>query len=109
MRQQREESLRRQGRDADQLQRLGMARLSALVQRDPQTGQPRLDPSVSPRDAVAVYKLGLELEDRLSETSHAGSPEDLAMAQVSRMATEELRELLELARERADEDPGGVR
>ena len=103
----RREALERQARDAEQLQRLGMARLARLVSRDPATGEPQLDPNVSPRDAVAVYRLGLEIADRLE--SAGGEKDDnegnVVSDQLSRMATEELQLLLSLARERAGKEP----
>ncbi|HUT75513.1 MAG TPA: hypothetical protein VM221_11860 [Armatimonadota bacterium] len=106
LRQQREEALRRQARDADQLQRLAMARLSGLIHRDSETGEVRLDDSVRPRDAVAIYKWGVELEDRITEAPSAATVEDATEQQLKRMSTEQLRELLALSRERAGEDVG---
>ena len=105
LRQQREESLRRQARDSDQLQRLAMARLSGLIRRDPASGEVSLDPGVTPRDAVTIYKLALELEDRLMGTSQAQPyDEDVTEQQLRRMSTEQLRELLALSRERAGDE-----
>jgi len=105
LRQQREESLRRQARDSDQLQRLAMARLSGLIRRDPATGEVNLDPGVTPRDAVTIYKLALELEDRLMGTSQEQPcEEDISEQQLRRMSTEQLRELLALSRERAGDE-----
>jgi len=105
LRQQREESLRRQARDSDQLQRLAMARLSGLIRRDPASGEVSLDPGVTPRDAVTIYKLALELEDRLMGTSQAQPyEEDVTEQQLRRMSTEQLRELLALSRERAGDE-----
>ena len=104
LRQQREESLRRQARDADQLQRLAMARLSGLVHRDRETGEVRLDDSVRPRDAVAIYKWGVELEDRITGRAEAKAPEDVTEQELKRMTTEQLREFLALAKERAGDE-----
>lgn len=105
LRQQREESLRRQARDADQLQRLAMARLGGLIRRDPASGEVSLDPGVTPRDAVTIYRLALELEDRLTGTSQAQPcEEDMTEQQLRRMSTEQLRELLALSRERAGDE-----
>ena len=103
LRQQREESLRRQARDADQLQRLGMAGLSRLIHRDPVTGEARLDETVKPRDAVAIYKFGVELEDRITQTAPAEPAEDISERELKRMSTEQLHQLLALAKERSEQ------
>ena len=104
LRQQREESLQRQARDAEQLQRLGMARLSGLISRDPETGEVRLDPSVTPRDAVTIYKWGVELGDRITGRAETAEPEDVTEQHLRRMSTEQLHELLALATERAGQE-----
>ena len=101
LRRQREESLQRQVRDAQQLQRLGMARLSGLITRDPETGEVRLDPSVTPRNAVAIHKWGVELEDRITGRAETAAPDDLTERELKRMTTEQLHELLALVKERA--------
>jgi len=104
LRRQREESLQRQARDAEQLQRLGMARLSGLISRDPETGAVRLDSSVTPRDAVTIYKWGVELEDRITGRAETAEPEDVTEQHLRRMSTEQLHELLALATERAGQE-----
>jgi len=104
LRRQREELLQRQARDAEQLQRLGMARLSGLISRDPETGEVRLDPSVTPRDAVTIHKWGVDLGDRITGRAETAEPEDVTEQHLRRMSTEQLHELLTLAAERAGQE-----
>jgi hypothetical protein len=97
----RREALERQARDAEQLQRLGMARLARLVSRDPTTGEPQLDTSVTPKDAVAVYRLGLEIARQLPAGPEAAPEETADQEEIRRMTDQELRRLIALAKERA--------
>ncbi len=100
----REEALRRQAQDADNLQRLAMAKLGRLVRRDPATGEPQLDPSVTVQDAVRVYRLGLEIERTLPSGPEAAPEEAADQKELKRMTDEELRRLIALAKERAGTD-----
>lgn len=68
LRQRRRAACERQARDAEQLQRLGMARLASLIKRDPDTGELTLDEKVSAHDAMAAYKLGLDIQRALVRT-----------------------------------------
>jgi len=104
LRRQRQESLERQSREIDQLQRLAMARFAALVRRDAQTGENTLDPSITPRDALAILKFVVEQQDRLAQTTPAEPAEDLTERELRRMTTEQLHELLALVKERAGQD-----
>jgi len=103
LRRQREQSLRRQAKDADQLQRLAMARLSGLIHRDDRTGELTLDPGITSRDAVAIYKFGVGLEDRITQAAQAQPTEDVSDRELKRMSTEQLYELLALAKERSEQ------
>lgn len=103
LRRQREQSLRRQAKDADQLQRLAMARFSGLIHRDDRTGELTLDPGVTPRDAVTIYKFGVELEDRIAQAAQAQPAEDVSDRELKRMSTAQLYELLALAKERSEQ------
>ncbi len=103
LREARQESLQRQARDADRLQRIAMARFGKLVRRDPDTGELTLDPEVSVSDAVRVYKLGLDI-DRARTTAKSPEPETEDDDELRRMGDEQLRELIALAKERAGQD-----
>jgi len=104
-RQVRQQSLQRQVQDADRLQRLGMARLGKLVQRNPQTGELELDPGVGVQDAVRIYKLGLDIERSLPGASETAPAEEVEGSELQRMSDEELRQLIALARQRVKTQP----
>lgn len=95
-------------RDADQLRRLAMAKLSSLVIKDPATGQVSLDPAVTARDAVAVYRLHLALmgvkDGEGSGSAKSGEPRS---PYLSSLSDEELRAYLEALRARIQEPEGG--
>ncbi len=105
VRQVRQQSLQRQVQDADRLQRLGMARLGKLVQRNPQTGELELDPGVGVQDAVRIYKLGLDIERSLPGASETAPAEEVEESELQRMSDEELRQLIALARQRVKTQP----
>lgn len=99
----RQQALQRQAQDADRLQRLAMAKLGRLVRRDPDSGELALDPEVSVQDAVRIYKLGLDIERSLVATDAADPQGEEQDDELKRMSDEELRQLIELARGRADQ------
>ena len=105
LRQARQESLQRQAGDADRLQRLAMARLGKLVQRNPQTGELELDSEVSVQDAVRIYKLGLDIERSLPGAPESAPGEEVEEHELKQMTDEELRQLIALARQRAKAQP----
>lgn len=106
VRRQREESLRRQARDADRLQRLAMAKLGTLVRRNPASNELELDSQVTTRDAVLIYKLGLEIERSLLGETEDGVTEQPDNEELRRLTDEELRSLIELARQRVRSEAG---
>jgi len=99
--QEREADLRRQLQDANRVQRLSMAKISSLVIRDPETGEPALSPNVTVADAIRLYRLGLEIQRcQLSSTA----PGDAAATDQSleTLSDPELQQVIQLARERAE-------
>jgi len=100
LRQAREKALERQAQDADRLQRLAMARLGKLVQRNPHTGELELDPGVGVQDAVRIYKLGLDIERSLPGAPERAEGEEVEEDELRRMSDKELRELIALAKQR---------
>jgi hypothetical protein len=99
--QEREATVRRQWQDADRAQKLSMAKVSSLVIRDPETGEPTLSSEVTVADAVRLYRLGLEIQrGQLSSTA----PGDAAAADQSleTLSDPELQQVIKLARERAE-------
>jgi hypothetical protein len=105
LRAQREEMLQRQLKDADRLQKLAMARLSSLVMRDPETGELALSREVSVADAARLYKLALDIERNLPDPPQTEEPEEAELApfQLRSLSTQELQQMLTLARERAND------
>jgi len=98
--QEREADLRRQLQDASRVQRVSMAKISSLVIRDPETGEPTLSPNVTVADAIHLYRLGLEIQrGQLPSTA----PGDAAATDQSpeALSDPELQQLIQLARERA--------
>lgn len=107
-RQERREAVRRQLQDADRLERLAMAKLSALVRRDPVSGELSLDPRATPRDAVAIYRLALEIRRELSPVSEGNQDETRPHDELPLMPNQELTELIALAKERAQNAAEGA-
>lgn len=101
--QEREATRRRQWQDADRAQKLSMAKVSSLVIRDPETGEPTLSSEVTVADAVRLYRLGLEIQrGQLSSTAPGdASATDQSLEMLS---DPELQQLIELARERAQSE-----
>jgi len=109
-RKEREEIIRRQLLDADRLQRLAMAKLGELVRRDPESGELALDPGVTPRDAVLIYRLGLEIERKMpgaKTPEEEDADEETPETKLQRMTSQELNELVKLARGRAQGETEG--
>lgn len=106
MRHERNESIRRAMRDADHVKRLAMGKFSKLVHRDPVTGELTLDESVTNHIAIQLYRLGEDIE-RDVERSLAAQPDSgsdgSVAAEMGRMSDSELRSLIELAKERAQQ------
>lgn len=105
LKEQREQAIRRQLTDADRLQRLAMAKLTGLVHRDPVTGEASLDPKVSVRDAVVIYRLGWDIIHTLSGVDGDGARPPGADP-LPAMTDPELAELIGLARDRARAQKG---
>jgi len=105
LRQERDEQLRQSLRHSDQLTRLSMGRLAKVVQRDPETGELSLDSSVTPYVAVQIYRLALDIRrdiyHALAASAGADSDESAA-SEMGRMSDDELRALMELAKQRAN-------
>jgi hypothetical protein len=101
IRQERDEAIRRSVRDADHLKKLAMGRFSRLVHRDPTTGELTLDDKVTPRIAVWLYKLALDIERSVG--GEAEATESSAEAELGLTSDAELREVIALARQRAQE------
>jgi len=100
-RRQREQAHERWMRNAERLERLAMAIIASMVRPDPDTGEPRLNPSVGPRDAIPMLKLSLQIHDRISATAPAPLDETALDKKMYRMSDSELEaaeQLLDQAR-----------
>jgi len=97
----------RQLRDAEWLQKVAMGRLGRLVRRDEATGELVLDGELTPRDAMAMYKLAEEILRNRARSPRSDAPAP-AEAQLDALSDQQLWDMLRLVRERAgEEDVGG--
>jgi len=101
LREERDEALRNLAREADRLRRIGMAGLSRLVIRDPVTGAAALDPAVTVGEACRICELSLKIFLSLPSPSGPADGGGSAASDISRLSDQELREIIELARQRA--------
>jgi len=107
VRQEREDALRRQVRDAARMQRLSMFKVGSMVYRDQESGQVTLDPSVSMADAVRLYRLALEIWRAQPAAQQQAASGQAADDELDALSDPELQELIMLAQERASQSPSG--
>ena len=98
----REEMVQRLLKDAEGLQKLSMAAIRRLVQRDPATGELTLSGEVDYKGAIRLYRLSLDLQKHLPAlppppSTEPRDPEE----QLQLLSDEELTTLVRLAKERA--------
>ena len=92
----RADSLRRHRQQGQQLQQLAMLGLSDLVQRDAVTGKVTLTRQIKPREAAALLRLGIELENGLAPAAEEREArEDSVATLLQRKPDGELEQLLE--------------
>ena len=96
-----QEALRRQLQAADRLERLGMAKLSGLVRRDPVSGELSLDPAVTVPHAISICRLGLEMRREVRPIMDAAGDEEQPPDELPGLTDQELSEFIALAKERA--------
>ena len=109
-REQRQAAIAQQAEDAEHLRKLVRAFLKGLVQRDPETGELKLDASIKPRDAAVFYRLATDIEKSLPQPPEPEPDDGSEVLQA--LSTEELRAMLDYVREQirreeaeeADED-----
>ena len=102
----REQGLKRRMEAADQIERLGMLALRSLIARDPQTGESRLDSRVRPRDAVALYRLAMDIQRSLPQANEAPTVtvEKAEQERLRQLTDEELKEVLALLQQRQQKE-----
>jgi hypothetical protein len=93
----------RQLRDAEWLQKVAMGRLGRLVRRDEATGELVLDGELTPRDAMAMYKLAEDILRNRARSPRSDPPAP-AEAQLDALSDEQLWNMLRLVRERAGKE-----
>ena len=99
--QEREAALGRPLQDASRVQRLSMAKISSLVIRDPESGEPVLSPNVTVADAIRLYRLGLEIQ-RLQLPSTAPGGAAATDQSLEELSDPEVQQVIRLAREHAE-------
>ena len=99
----REQALKRRVEAGEHVEKLGMLAIQSLITRDQETGKPRLDNRVRPRDAVALYRLALDIHKSLPQAMEIPSAAaDRAEAdRLQELSDEELRAVLDLLKQRS--------
>jgi len=98
----REQALKRRIEAGEQVEKLGMLAFQSLIARDPETGKPRLDDRVRPRDAVALYRLAMEIHRSLPQATEAPAVtvEKAEQERLRQLSDEELTEVMALLQQR---------
>lgn len=104
-REQRRKALEQQAQDAELLRKLCRAFLQGLVQRDPDTGELKLDPRLKASDMASFYRLAQEIDESLPQPPQP-APEHNGDEALSELSTAELREMIEIARQQAQGGEG---
>ncbi len=76
----RREFAQRQEEEAYQLWRLGLALVYRFVQRDPDTGEWKIDPKLAPKDALALLKFVSDLLAQIHQQPNGGDERDTQLA-----------------------------
>jgi len=102
----REQALKRRIEAGEQVEKLGMLALQSLIARDSETGKPRLDDRVRPRDAVALYRLAMEIHRSLPQATEAPAVtvEKAEQERLRRLSDEELTEVMVLLQQRQQKE-----
>jgi hypothetical protein len=87
---------------AEQIERMGMLALRSLITRDAETGEPRLDNRVRPRDAVALYRLAMDIQRSLPQAGEAPAvtAEKAEQERLRQLSDEELKQVVALLQQR---------
>jgi hypothetical protein len=102
----REQEARRRLRHAEQIERMAMAGIVQLVSRDPETGEPRLSPQLTPPLLVRFYELALKISNALPSPRAPDAPSADTADPLPALSDPELQQIIALAKERAQiEEP----
>ena len=106
LRQHRATVLRERLDDLDRMGRACLAFFRTMVRRDPGTGEVTFDTRFTPQVALRFLELALKAQGAFDRPTPEGKPDDRPAADLFGLADAELTQLIELARERADQqDP----
>jgi len=103
VRQQREGALRERLDDVDRMARASLLYFRTMVRRDPETGEINFDSRFTPQVALRFLELALKAQGAFDKSTPDEKSEDRPAADLFGLADGELVELIDLARERADE------
>ena len=107
VRQQREGLLRERLEDLDRMGRACLAFFRTLVRRDPETGEVIFDAQFTPQVALRFLELALRAQGAFNRPAAEDKSDARPAADLFGLADAELTELIELARERADQQGMG--
>lgn len=102
----REQALKRRVEAAEQIERMGLLALRSLITRDPDSGEPKLDNRVRPRDAVALYRLAMDIHRSLPQAAEAPAvtAEKAEQERLRQLSDEELKQVLALLQQRQQKE-----
>ena len=103
VRQQRESLLRERLEDLDRMGRACLAFFRTMVRRDPETGEVNFDARFTPQVALRFLELALRAQGAFDRTAPEEKSDERSAADLFGLADGELVELIDLARERADQ------
>jgi hypothetical protein len=103
VRQQREGVLRERLEDLDRMGRACLAFFRTMVRRDPETGEVSFDARFTPPVALRFLELALRAQGAFDRPAPGDKSDERPAADLFGLADGELTELIELARERADQ------
>lgn len=103
VRQQREEKLRDRLEDLDRMGRACLAFFRTLIRRDPETGEVSFDVQFTPQVALRFLELALRAQGAFDRPAADDRAEERPVGDLFGLADAELVQLMDLARERADQ------
>jgi transposase-like protein len=103
VRQQREGALRERLKDLDRMGRACLAFFGTLVRRDPETGEAIFDAQFTPQVALRFLELALRAQGAFHQPTAEDKSDARPAVDLFGLADAELLKLIELARERADQ------
>jgi hypothetical protein len=103
VRQHRDGVLRERLEDLDRMGRACLAFFRTMIRRDPATGEVTFDTRFTPQVALRFLELVLKAQGAFDQPRHEDKADERPAADLFGLADAELMELIELARERADQ------